>query len=285
MRAASECSRPSGIARRSLASPALRRAVGLRAAARDRHRSRISALYSLTLDSAKSASGVVGATGAMFYEWGEACDGWTVEQRFRLRLAYAEEDSVDISSTLVTWESKDGLSYRFNERRMRNGELDEEHPRRGPLDGPGKGGTAEFTKPETGDHRPGAGRAVPHRAHAVADRRSARPATSNSSRATCSTAPRSKTPAQVTAVIGPELKPSGGKAPKPLNDPLLQRPSWHIRLAFFPSDGKSDQTEPDYELGMRLLDNGVTQDMKLDYGDYVIHATLDEIEALPKPGC
>ena len=84
------------------------------------------ALYSLTLDRAKSGSGVLGATGAMYYEWGETCDGWTVDQRFRLRLDYAERAAVEISSTLVTWESKDGLRYRFNERRLRNGEVDED---------------------------------------------------------------------------------------------------------------------------------------------------------------
>ena len=36
---------------------------------------------------------------------------------------------------------------------------------------------------------------------------------------------------------------------------------------------------------MRLLANGVSQDMQLDYGDYVIKAQLDEIEPLPKPAC
>jgi hypothetical protein len=36
---------------------------------------------------------------------------------------------------------------------------------------------------------------------------------------------------------------------------------------------------------MRLLDNGVSQDMALDYSDYVIRAKLDEIEALPRPNC
>jgi len=36
---------------------------------------------------------------------------------------------------------------------------------------------------------------------------------------------------------------------------------------------------------MRLLENGVTQDMKLDYSDYVIDATLSDIKKLPKPGC
>ncbi len=36
---------------------------------------------------------------------------------------------------------------------------------------------------------------------------------------------------------------------------------------------------------MRLLDNGVSHDMMLDYGDYAIRAKLDDIEALPKPHC
>jgi hypothetical protein len=36
---------------------------------------------------------------------------------------------------------------------------------------------------------------------------------------------------------------------------------------------------------MILLDNGVSRDMVIDYGDYSIRATLDDIEALPKPHC
>src|SRR5271156_2079329 len=102
------------------------------------------ALYSLTLGSAKSGSGVLGASGGMYYEWGETCDGWTVEQRFRLRLVYAESGGTDLSSTLVTWESKDGLRYRFNEKRLHDGGLDEELHGEAHLDGPDKGGAAEF---------------------------------------------------------------------------------------------------------------------------------------------
>src|SRR5277367_2203874 len=84
------------------------------------------ALYTMSRDTAKPGSGVVNATGAMVYEWGETCDGWTVQQRFRLRLMYEDSDPVELSSTLVSWESKDGLRYRFNERRLKNGEADEE---------------------------------------------------------------------------------------------------------------------------------------------------------------
>ncbi len=95
---------------------------------------------------------------------------------------------------------------------------------------------------------------------------------------------------QITAVIGPPLKPApharrrdGKDKDDPAYSPLLQHRSWRVRLAFFPPDSKSET--PDYELGMRLLSNGVSQDMELDYGDYVIKAKLDEIEALPKPSC
>ncbi len=87
-------------------------------------------------------------------------------------------------------------------------------------------------------------------------------------------------PVLVSAVIGPKLTPDAEAAKK---SPLLDRPGWRVRLAFFPADPKAEK--PDYELGMLLLDNGVSKDMVIDYGDYAIHATLDDIEPLPKPGC
>lgn len=243
------------------------------------------ALYNLTLESAKSASGVVGANGAMFYKWGETCDGWTLEQRFHLHISYAEEDATDISSTVVTFESKDGLRYRFNERRLRNGELDAEIRGEAHLDGPGKGGVAEFTKPEaaTLTLRPGV---LFPTAHTLALIAAAQAHQQFISRYVFDGSDVENA-GQVSAFIGGALPPPGLKAAKPLNDPLLQHTGWPIRLAFFPASDSdtADQTEPDYELSMRLLDNGVTQEMKLDYSDYVVGATLSDIKTLPRPGC
>ena len=241
------------------------------------------ALYSLTLGSSKSSSGVIGATGAMVYEWGETCDGWTVQQRFRLRLQYAEQDGVDISSNLVTWESKDGLRYRFNERRLRNGETDEEIKGEAKLDGTGKGGTAEFSRPEATTLTLAPGVLFPT-AHTILLIERAQAGDQFISKQVFDGA-TVENASQITAVIGPPLKASAtpAGATKPADSVILKRPSWRVRLAFFPADDKSGQ--PDYELGMRLLDNGVSQDMSLDYSDYVIRAKLDEIEALPRPTC
>jgi hypothetical protein len=240
------------------------------------------ALYSLTLAATKSSSGVVGASGGMAYEWGETCDGWTVQQRFRLRLQYAEQDNVVISSNLVTWEGKDGLHYRFNERRLRNGENDEEIKGEASLSGVGKGGTAEFTRPEAANLTLAPGVLFPT-AHTLALIERAQAGDQFVSRKVFDGA-SVENAGQITAVIGPTLQPAAASADDKLPDsPLLNRPSWRVRLAFFPADGKSEQ--PDYELGMRLLDNGVSQDMTLDYSDYVIRAKLDQIEPLPRPAC
>ncbi|MGE0725110.1 MAG: DUF1849 family protein, partial [Alphaproteobacteria bacterium] len=71
------------------------------------------ALYDLSLASTRASGGVVGVDGRMMFQWGDSCDGWTIEQRYRMRLTQAQEEQVEIVSNLVTWESKDGLRYRF----------------------------------------------------------------------------------------------------------------------------------------------------------------------------
>jgi hypothetical protein len=256
------------------------------------------ALYSLSLESSKSGSGVVDASGAMIYEWGETCDAWTVQQRFRLRLVYEDTDPVELSSTLVSWESKDGLRYRFNERRLRNGQADEEVRGEARLDGSGKGGKADFTKPDSTSLTLAPNVLFPT-AHTLLLIERAAAGDNFLSRDVFDGATEDNA-SQISAVIGPRIESAvagdkaaaGNKDDKAATDnknnkvvksPLIERPSWRVRLAFFPADTKSD--EPDYELGMRLFDNGVSGDMSLDYSDYVIRAKLDEIEPLSKPAC
>jgi hypothetical protein len=236
------------------------------------------ALYSMTLGSSRSDSGVVDARGTMDYEWGETCDGWTIEQRYRLKIRYAETPDVDIVSSFVTWESKDGLRYRFNQRQSRNGEIDQDIRGEAKLDGPGKAGTAEFTKPKPQTLKLDPGVLFPS-AHTILLIDKAREGENFLSRQVFDGA-TDENAVQVSAAVGVKL--TADPAAVRLS-PLLQRPGWRIRLAFFPVDASVEK--PDYELGMRLLDNGVSQDMLIDYGEYSIRAKLDDIEPLAKPSC
>lgn len=236
------------------------------------------ALYTMSLGNARNDSGVVDARGTMDYEWGETCDGWTIEQRYRLKMRYVETSDVDIISSFVTWESKDGLRYRFNQKQTRNGEVDQEIRGEARLDGPGKGGVAELSKPEAQTLTLEPGVMFPS-AHTILLIDSARAGENFVSRSVFDGA-TDENAVQVSAVIGVKLTADPAAATR---STLLERPGWRVRLAFFPVDANAEK--PDYELGMRLLDNGVSQDMVIDYGEYSIRAKLDDIEPLAKPNC
>jgi hypothetical protein len=268
------------------------------------------ALYTMTLAHSKTDSGVTGAQGEMGYQWGETCDGWTVEQRYKLTINYAESQDVNIDSNFVTWESKDGLRYRFNQKETRNGTVDEEIRGSAQLDGPGKGGTITFEKPQPQTMKLPPGALFPS-AHTILLIQKAKAGDDFIARQVFDGA-TVEGAVLVSAVIGKKIEPNAdqkanadakaaadvkhatdpkpdqtannGAAPDPsLNDPVLLRPGWRVRLAFFPSDPNSET--PDYELGMTLLDNGISRDMTIDYGDYTISAKLAKIEPLGKPHC
>ncbi|HEV2303044.1 MAG TPA: cell envelope integrity EipB family protein [Stellaceae bacterium] len=236
------------------------------------------AIYAMSLKSARNESGVVDAHGMMAYQWGETCDGWTIEQHYRLLLRYAERSDSDIRSSFVTWESKDGLRYRFNQTETRNGKPESEIRGAATLEAPGKGGVAVFSKPKEESLTLAPGVLFPS-AHTILLIEKARAGETFVVRHVFDGATKENA-VEVSAVIGRKL------LPEPATDklsPLLQRPGWDVRLAFFPADARLEQ--PDYELGMQLLDNGVSHNMLIDYGDYSIRTKLQAIEALKKPRC
>ena len=246
------------------------------------------ARYALTLATTQASSGVVAAGGADFDELAETCGGWAEQEHFYLHLDYGEKDedrerdSYDTYSNLVTWEAKDGSSFRFDLRRASSDEPYAEIKGEARLSGPGLGGKVAFTQPRAvtlplapGTLFPAAHtRLLIERAQA-GDHFLARDVFDGSD---------VEKAVPVTAFIGPKHAPgTAGEDSKLPQSPLLKRPSWQIRLAFFPA-GHADAT-PDYEETLLLLDNGVVKDMVLDYGDYKIHARLEQIEALPRPRC
>jgi len=236
------------------------------------------ALYKLTFGQAKPNSGIVGAEGTMAYEWGESCDGWTVQQRYRLHMHYAEDADVELVSNFVGFESKDGLRYRFDERKLKDGAVDEEIRGEARLNGVGKGGRVTFTHPKAQEMELAPGVMFPS-AHTLFLIQRAKEG-GNFVAAKVLDGAEEENAVDVTAVIG-AVKPNAGA--DPVKSPLLERPSWRVRLAFFPADSKEDK--PEYELGERLYDNGISTDMVLDYGDFVIRGALDKLESLPKPAC
>jgi hypothetical protein len=231
----------------------------------------------MSLASAKSSSGVVSARGVLSFEWGDGCDGWTIEQRYKLQLSFAQQVEVEIATNYITWESKDGTLYRFKVRKTKNGKAEEEVSGEAHLDAPGKGGAADFSLPKKNAMDLPPGTLFPTRHTLVLLERAL---------AGERMVPRlvfdGATPegaANVSALIGRALPPGAEGA-----EAFMNRPGWHVRMAYYGID-KKDSTEPDYEIGMDLQDNGIARGIRLDYSDFSIKGTLEKVELLPKPAC
>jgi hypothetical protein len=237
------------------------------------------ALYTMRLVRAGGDSGVVAARGVMEYKWGETCDGWTVEQNYRILMGYADSSSdVAITSNFATWESRDGLRYRFNQKETKNDATDEEIRGSAKLAGPGDGGIATFEKPAGKTFVLPPGTLFPS-AHTILLIDRAKAGDNFIARQVFDGTTVSGA-ALVSAVIGAKIEPDAVSAKQ---SPVLNHPGSRVRLAFFPPDPKAET--PDYELGMLLLDDGVSRDMTIDYGDYAINAKLVDIKPLAKPHC
>ena len=235
------------------------------------------ATYQLKLSNARARSQVSDVNGTMTFAWKDACDGWTIEQRFDVRFLYAEGGEVSFDTSYVTWEAKDGRSYRFNVRKLINGEVDEELRGEASLDG-AQGGTARFSRPETTEIslRPGTMFPTAHTERLLGFAAKGEPFFAT----TIFDGSEKEGATPVSAVIGKarETQP-GGEGGAALRTPS----AWPVHLAFFPSDPQA--ALPDYQSSMMIQENGVVQSMIIDYGDFQVSVTLQKLETVPTPDC
>jgi hypothetical protein len=238
------------------------------------------ATYEMKLALARPNSGIIEVNGNMVLETADSCDAWNVKQRIKLTFLRNDGEEFETDSSFTSYESKDGLALRFSVRNAQNDEIDEELRGQADLDGIGGKGRASFTLPEPRSFELPAGTRFPT-SHLALVIKHAKLGDKSVSYKVFDGA-RLDGAFQVNAVIG--------KAPKPTPGPpvrgdvaLLRQPAWGVRFAFFPNGDQGAQ--PEYEMSLDLLANGVARSMLLDYGDFAVDARLIQIQAVPRPKC
>jgi hypothetical protein len=235
------------------------------------------AIYKMSLASARSSSTVSDVRGQMMFEWADACDGWTIEQRFQLRFLYTEGEQVDMSTNYATWEAKDGHSYRFNVRKLVNGEVDEEL--RGTAEShDDRPGVARYLKPEAQEIELPDGTMFPTM-HTIQLLRHAM-AGDKVFGTTVFDGSDTEGATEINTVLG--LKKELARDDR-FDAKLFHGSTWPVRMAFFPL--ASEEAAPEYEMSLSLLENGVAQSMLIDYGDFTVTAVLEKLESMPRPRC
>ena len=231
--------------------------------------------YTLTLDTAREE--VTAATGEMAYEVEDVCDGWATRQRLDMTITNAEGQPIHMVSDYATLESKDGLRMRFHMRQTTETAVTEQVDGEARLERPGGPGVVHYTTPagKVVHLAPGTLLPTPHTiavlsAAAAGRKFMAVPLFDGTS----------AEGAQDTFVtILNWGGPRAGKWPA-----LAKLPSGRVRIAFF-DQKKAPVATPDYAVAMRYWSNGVSDELSMDFGGFVMKGAMDRFELLPAHQC
>jgi hypothetical protein len=237
------------------------------------------AIYEIGLADSQERSGITNASGRMVFEVaGSACEGYTMSQRMVVRLGDTEGEDRLLDFRVSTFESGDGQLYRFTSRTYINDRVVEEVT--GTAERTGRGIQVKLQNPDEKVVRLAEQALFPSQhLHAIL-------AAAKSDRRFVSAeiyegAGKGESADTATAVIG---GPKKEDASEPVTGGKLR---WPVSIAYFNNepDGTSGEQTPTYQMSFLLYENGVTRDLMMDYGDYVLSGTLQSIDALEPSPC
>ncbi|CAD7036866.1 hypothetical protein RHAB21_02582 [Pseudorhizobium halotolerans] len=239
------------------------------------------AVYDLKLKDASDRSGIEGLSGRMVYEFtGSACTGFTTNFRFVTRINTGEDTRLTDQQT-TTFEDTEKGEFRFETKSFTDEQLDKEVSGAA-MEADSKVKVA-IDLPDPREVELTAS-AFPTE-HMLEVIRNAR----NGNRffeARIFDGSENGDQSMITnTVIGPQQQPQkedAGDAAKA--GEFADAAYWPVSIAYF-NDGGSGDTTPVYSMSFKLYDNGITRDLTMDYGDFVLSGSLSRLDLLDKPNC
>lgn len=237
------------------------------------------AAYRLTLDRARDNSDIAQASGAMLFEVLDACDGWTVRQRLTLKLTDRDGNETETVSDYSTYETRDGTRLRFSLTQSSQGAVSSQVQGEGEVTA--AGGVVRFLQPEAREMPLPQGTLLPM-AHTIATLNAARAGTRILA-APLLDGTTAGGPQDTTTVMSPW---QARVTVDPRFAALAPLGSARMRIAFFDRDPGSQSGgagTPDYEVSLRYFENGVADELKMDFGEFVVDGRLMDLAVLPSP--
>ena len=238
------------------------------------------AVYDLELKDASDRSGISGMYGRMVYEFnGSACEGYTVSFRFVTQVNTGEETRMTDQQT-TTYEDLKSGNFRFLTRSFTDEKLDKEV--RGTAHDDKTGVKVELTAPDKREVELAASRFPTQHMVEVIDR--AKKGESFFEARIFDGSDSGDKTLITSTFVGQSRKPApdepdAGKAGK-----LGAENYWPVTISYFHDDNSSDAL-PIYRMSFKLYENGITRDLTMDYGDFVLSGKLADLEVFKSEEC
>ncbi|WLS02181.1 cell envelope integrity EipB family protein [Shinella oryzae] len=238
------------------------------------------AVYDLQLKDATERSGIAGMYGRMVYEFnGSPCDGYTVSFRFVTQVNTGEETRLTDQQTTTYEDLKNG-SFRFLTRSFTDEKLDKEV--RGTAREEKTGVSVDLTAPDTKQVELAASRFPTEHMLEVIDH-AKKGERFFESRIFDGSDSGDKT-LMTTAVVGKKEKPKAGDPDADKAGTFSKQAFWPVSVAYY-NDTSDGDAVPVYRMSFKLYENGITRDLTMDYGEFVLSGKLAKLEMLKQQDC
>lgn len=243
------------------------------------------AIYEMTLDDARSASGITGIDGRMVFEFtGSECDGYSLNMRMVTQMtdSQGQTNLTDLRSS--TWEQGDGQKFRFQSAQYLNDKLGDVTMGRAVRVTPNEAVQVKLSQPLTAELNLSGPLLFPTQ-HSFALIAAARTGQGLFQARVYDGSEKGQKVYDTTAFIGTEVQPGDDPKLEPVakDKGLGELPSWPVSIGYF--EAKGGDLTPSYQIDFRLYENGVSRELLIDYGDFSIHGTLTSLEYLKAPEC
>lgn len=238
------------------------------------------AYYDIKLKDSRWGSGVSGLRGRMVVEFNDACDGYTLNQRFVTEMSDTEGQLTVSDLWITSWESVDGKNFRFNLKNEVNGKAVSTFKGKAER----AAGKIKYEAPEAKENELPKETIFPTE-HSVDLILGARSGQTFMERRIFDGSGEGEI-YDAYAVFGHEqarTKVEALMASVPGAGPYKAERAWPVTISYFPTGDKEET--PDYEVSFTLYENGISSDLILDYGDFSVTGKLEKIEVLERPQC
>ncbi|MFB9951995.1 cell envelope integrity EipB family protein [Rhizobium puerariae] len=238
------------------------------------------AIYDLKLKDASERSGIEGMLGRMVYEFtGSACTGFSTNFRLVTKIDTGEETRLSDQQT-TTFEDMSARQFHFETKSFTDEQLDRQVS--GDASMAEKGVKVEITQPDGREiDLPASDFPTGHMLDVIKNAKQGRhffearvfDGSENGDQALLT-----------TTVIGKQQEPQKDDADADKAGEFSGTPFWPVTIAYFNETTQGDPT-PVYNMSFKLYENGITRDLTMDYGDFVLSGSLVKLELLDKADC
>ncbi len=236
------------------------------------------AVYDLTLANASDRSGIISAAGRMVVDLdGGPCEGWTLNFRLVVQYGLHAGGSRLLDSRSSSWEAGNGSVLRYTRQQYVDNSLQSQTLLTAKRGADGKPGSVSLRKPKVLNAKLPPDVLFPVQ-HQLALDRAAR-AGNTRFRAVIFDGGDDEAVYDAIAFIGAEVpkRDYAGSIDGSGVAALAGLRAWPVSVSYYKHDGGADET-PSYQVSFILFDNGVSGDIKLDYGDFSLSGKLSHLD-------